>query len=73
MKYSKLKEKLKKEDFVRTILYKLIIKEEELERYKRDYLDKKNQKELLDEYFKKKKYLTRKIIQVQTIFARINK
>lgn len=32
MKYSRLKEKLKKEEFVKNILYKLMIKEEALEK-----------------------------------------
>ena len=71
MKYSRLKEKLKKEDFVKNILYKLMIKEEALEKYKRDYVDKSSSLNLLLKYLDKKRQLNRKIIQIQKIYSKL--
>lgn len=71
MKYSKLKEKLKKEELVKNILYKLMLKEEALEKYKREYVDKQNSSSLLLNYLDKKKRLNRKIIQIQKIYSKI--
>ena len=71
MKYSRLKEKLKKEDFVKNILYKLMIKEEALEKYKRDYVDKSSSLNLQLKYLDKKRQLNRKIIQIQKIYSKL--
>ncbi len=71
MKYSRLKEKLKKEEFVKNILYKLMIKEEALEKYKRDYVDKSSSLNLQLKYLDKKRQLNRKIIQIQKIYSKL--
>ena len=48
-----------------------MIKEEALEKYKRDYVDKSSSLNLQLKYLDKKRQLNRKIIQIQKIYSKL--